>query len=211
MRRPRTPLAIPQHRHGRWRRSRARLPSRRPRSGQSLDRRRRRHTPPLAGDGRDSGAKVKVTDGYGEGNARPKPVEPPERIELSTFSLPCAQHAGSQPDPTRSRGFRSAAVGSRRALLATVWATPSVGAGCPIRSRRRGIAAADVTGRVYCGCMAAPHVDGDHAGKRWGVEVPFDALDSMVSDPGRLAAYRQRVKDAGRAAATRLRSPAADQ
>ena len=40
--------------------------------------------------------------------------------------------------------------------------------------------------RVYRGCMAVPHVEGDRPNKRWGAEVAFDDLDAIVTDPGRL-------------------------
>jgi len=59
--------------------------------------------------------------------------------------------------------------------------------------------------------MAVPHVEGDRPDKRWGAEVAFDDLDAVVTDPGRLERYRERIVSSGRAAAARLRSTANDQ
>ena len=58
--------------------------------------------------------------------------------------------------------------------------------------------------------MAVPQVDGDQPNKRWGAEVAFDDLGTVVADEGRLDQYRRRVEDTGRAAAARLRSAADD-
>lgn len=54
-------------------------------------------------------------------------VEPPERIELTTFPYHALPHAPIGPGPASFRTFRSAAVGTGRALLATLWATPQSG------------------------------------------------------------------------------------
>ena len=55
--------------------------------------------------------------------------------------------------------------------------------------------------------MAVPHVEGrDARDKRWGEEVAHDDLDSLFADPDKLAEYRERITQSGRAAAERLRS-----
>ncbi len=65
--------------------------------------------------------------------------------------------------------------------------------------------------RMYYEFVAVPHVDNNQPDKRWGDEVVFSELEEVVHDATHLQEYRQRVENAGRIEAARLRTAEAEQ